>query len=54
MAYGSAMPLNIWDEAAKYASYIMNRIPTQGNINRATSIEVLTGDNPRLTDIVVL
>ena len=52
MIFGSGLPLRFWDEAAEFASYILNRSPTRENENRASPIKVLTGSIPKLTDIV--
>ncbi|CAI5734057.1 unnamed protein product [Peronospora destructor] len=54
MIFGSGLPLNFWGDAAEYASYILNRSPTRGNVGRSSPIEVLTGVKPKLTDIVIL
>ncbi|CAI5709712.1 unnamed protein product [Peronospora destructor] len=53
MIFGSGLPLNFWGDAAEYASYILNRSPTRGNVGRSSPIEVLTEVKPKLTDIVI-
>ncbi|GMF57667.1 unnamed protein product [Phytophthora fragariaefolia] len=53
MIFGSGLPLSFWSDAAEYATYILNRSPTRGNEGKKSPLEVLTGRQPRLSDIVV-
>nr|CCA16771.1 AlNc14C25G2514 [Albugo laibachii Nc14] len=54
LIFGSGLPLSFWEDAAEYASYIINRSPTRGNAGRASSLQVMTGVSPTLTDIVIV
>lgn len=38
----------------QYATYVLNRSPSNANLNRTFPIEVLNGKNPSIADIVVL
>ncbi|CAI5729482.1 unnamed protein product [Peronospora destructor] len=53
MIFGSGIALTFWSDAADYAAYILNRSPTRANANRESPLELLTGQVPDLTDIVV-
>ncbi|GMF36918.1 unnamed protein product [Phytophthora fragariaefolia] len=53
MIFGSGLPLSFWGDAVEYATYILNRSPTRANEGKKSPLEVLTGRQPRLSDIVV-
>ncbi|CAI5747547.1 unnamed protein product [Peronospora destructor] len=53
MIFDSGIALTFWSDATDYAAYILNRSPTRANANRASPLELLTGQVPDLTDIVV-
>ena len=53
MMFACALPLQLWDNAVQCAIYILNRSPTRANENRASPIEVLTGEATGLRSLVV-
>ena len=53
MVFGSDLPLKVWGDAAEYAAYILNRIPTKANVGGNSPIAMLTKKQSVLSDIVV-
>lgn len=53
MLFACGLPLSFWGDAAEYAAYILNRMPTRANAKRMSPIEVLTGQTPNLVEILV-
>ena len=52
MLFGCGLPLKYWGDAAEYAAYVLNRMPTRANSKRQSPIHVLTGRVADLVDIV--
>ena len=52
MIFESYMALHLWGDAAKYATYILNRSPTRANKGRRSPLKVLTGKDTSLADVV--
>ncbi|DBA01540.1 TPA: hypothetical protein N0F65_011511 [Lagenidium giganteum] len=53
MLFGCGLPLKFWGDAAEYAAFVLNRMPTRANPKRASPIQVLTGKPPHFDDVVV-
>ncbi|EGZ19026.1 hypothetical protein PHYSODRAFT_301448 [Phytophthora sojae] len=53
MIFASGLALNFWGDAVQYAACILDRTPTSANPSRASPLEMLTGVQPQLADIVV-
>ncbi|DAZ99961.1 TPA: hypothetical protein N0F65_008768 [Lagenidium giganteum] len=49
---GYALPLKVWGDAAEYAAYVLNRMPTRANLKRQAPLTVLAGSTPDLADVV--
>lgn len=52
MIFSSDLPLSFWGDAAKYAAYVLNRMPNHSNTERASPVEMLSEKRPSLVDIV--
>lgn len=52
MLWASGLPERYWGDAAKYASYIRNRLPTRANANGKSPMEILTGKPPNVGHIL--
>ncbi|KAJ0395767.1 hypothetical protein P43SY_005684 [Pythium insidiosum] len=53
LLFACGLPLHFWGDAAEYAVYILNRMPTRANSRRRSPIEVITGVRPSLIQVVV-
>ena len=52
MIFSCDLPLSFWGDAAEYAAYVLNRMPTRSNPERASPVKMLTGKSPNLVDII--
>ena len=53
MIFASVLPLFFWGDAVQYATHVLNRGPSSANPKRMSPLEMLTGDVPSISDIVV-
>lgn len=53
MTYGCSLPLMLWGDAAEYAAYIVNRTPSNANLDRKSPLQMLTKITPTFMDIAV-
>ena len=54
MVFASGLPLQFWDYVVQSATYVLNRNPSSANPKRMSPLEMLTGEIPSISDIVVL
>uniref|UniRef100_A0AAV1TIA0 Integrase catalytic domain-containing protein n=1 Tax=Peronospora matthiolae TaxID=2874970 RepID=A0AAV1TIA0_9STRA len=52
MVFASNLPLTFWDDAAEYATYILNRSRTKSNPGGISPMEFLTKKVPKSTDTI--
>ena len=52
MVFSCGLPLGFWGDAAKYETYILNRIPCKASSGRQSPLQILTKKIPGLSDIV--
>ena len=52
MVFASGLPLYFWGDAVEYASYILNRAPTNANTGRVCPMRVLPRELSPLGEIV--
>jgi hypothetical protein len=53
MIFNYRLPMYFWDDAVKYAAYVLNRSPCKANPKHMSPIEMLEGKPPNLTHVVV-
>ncbi|CAI5721083.1 unnamed protein product [Peronospora destructor] len=53
MIFASSLPLYFWGDAVQYATYVFNRSPSSAKPKRMSPLEMLTGETPSISDIVV-
>lgn len=52
MMVASKMPDRYWGDAARYASYIRNHLPTRANVAYKVPLDVLTDQEPSIWHIL--
>lgn len=52
MIFSSKLPLIFWGDAIQYACYILNRSPSRSNPERKPPMQMLTGKQPNVANIV--